>query len=99
MSAPVWKPINTAPKSTAIGSHVTGSFILGFCPEESADPDGCICVVWWEPLQKCEVGSRRGMLGVWMGEGGFEVRPTHWTKLPALPDDLTALCKAKGGAA
>ncbi len=74
-----WKPIETAPKSKADGSHVHGVYLLGFCP----DPDLCnlesaICIIWWEPLMD------KGR-GVWYGEGSYEVVPTHWMPLPKPP--------------
>lgn len=74
-----WQPIETAPKSTADGPQVHGIYLLGFCP----DPDTCnlesaVCVIWWEPLMK-------GGKGMWYGEGGYEMHPTHWMPLPPLP--------------
>jgi hypothetical protein len=76
-----WQPIETAPRSTstvvASGTYVRGEYILSFCPDESAvDPMGCICVVWWEPHLSN---------GIWMGEAGEPVRPTHWRPLPLPP--------------
>lgn len=72
-----WMPIETAPKSLADGSNVRGVYLLGYCPDESAiDPSSCICVVWWKP-------NIDG--GVWYGEGGYAVRPTHWMPLPPAP--------------
>ncbi len=80
-----WMPIESAPKSTYTatkhGADVHGIYILGYCPE----PDMCnlesgICVVWWEPLMK------KGK-GMWYGEGGWEVHPTHWQSLPAPPQE------------
>lgn len=74
-----WQPIETAPKSTAIGNAVHGIYILGYCPEpDICNLESAICVVWWEPLMK------KGK-GMWYGEGGFEVIPTHWRPLPAPP--------------
>lgn len=72
-----WRSMGSAPKSTVEGRHITGAYILGFCPDEdAADPKGCMAVVWWEPLTDG---------GVWFGDGGFEVRPTHWMPLPEPP--------------
>ena len=77
-----WRPIGTAPKSTTTptkhGNYVKGIYILGFCPEEGASPQSCICVVWWEPHENNNKGA-------WMGEGGFPVKPTHWQPLPPPP--------------
>lgn len=71
-----WRPIETAPKSKADGSCVHGIYLLGICP----DPDTCnlesaICIIWWEPLMN-------GGKGLWYGEGGYEVFPTHWMPIP-----------------
>lgn len=76
-----WKLIATAPKSKGVktkhGTHVTGIYLLGYCPEyEAVDPKSCICVIWWEP----EMSG-----GVWYGEGADEVHPTHWMHLPEPP--------------
>ena len=72
-----WRSMDSAPKSAVKGRHITGAYILGFCPDEdAADPKGCMAVVWWEPLTDG---------GVWFGDGGFEVRPTHWMPLPEPP--------------
>lgn len=73
-----WQPIETAPKSTAEGSTVRGIYILGYCPEEGADPQSCICVMWWEPLQNNGRGE-------WQGEAGFPLRPTRWCPQPEPP--------------
>jgi hypothetical protein len=72
---PQWQTIDNAPKSTHVGSHVTGIYILGYCPDEGATPEACISVVWWEPLLNG---------GVWT-DGHMTVRPTHWMRLPAPP--------------
>ena len=78
-----WQPIETAPKSTATpvpdGAYVSGVYLLGFCPDpETCNLDSAICVIWWEPLMK-------GGNGMWYGEGGYEMHPTHWMPLPAAP--------------
>lgn len=81
-AVPGWQPIETAPKSLADGSNVRGIYLLGYCPDESAiDPSSCICVTWWEP-------NIDG--GVWYGEGGYAVRPTHWMSLPPAPSAVPA---------
>ena len=74
-----WQDIATAPKSSTDGRNVDGIYLLGYCPE----PDACnlqsyICIVWWEPNMK-------GGKGMWYGEGGYEVHPTHWMPLPPPP--------------
>lgn len=73
-----WQTMESAPKSRVEeGGRIVGEYILGFCPDESwLDPKSCICVIWWEPLTDG---------GVWYGEGGFAVRPTHWQPLPEPP--------------
>jgi len=77
-----WQPIESAPKSTAVGNDVHGIYILGYCPEpDICNLESAICVVWWEPLMK------KGK-GMWYGEGGYEVTPTHWMPLPNPPDAI-----------
>lgn len=83
-SVPDWRPIETAPKSTADGDHVHGIYIIGFCPEpDMCNLESAVCVVWWEPLMK-------GGAGMWYGEGGYETKPTHWMPLPQPPKEATA---------
>lgn len=78
-SAAGWQPIESAPKSPAKGKHVQGIYLLGFCPEpDICNLESAICVIWWEPL----MNKGRGM---WYGEGGYEVKPTHWMALPPPP--------------
>ena len=82
-----WQPIETAPKSITRpvkgGHFVKGEYILGFCPDESAtNPQGCICVCWWEPHM---YGN-----GGWQGEADYELRPTHWLPLPSAPTEIAA---------
>ncbi len=74
-----WEPIETAPKSRADGSHVHGIYLQGYVPDADAcNLESNICVVWWEP----HMNKGRGL---WYGEGGHEVKPTHWRPLPAPP--------------
>lgn len=86
-----WQPIESAPKSKADGRQVHGIYILAFVPDElyreedegTPKPDSLVCVVWWEPLMK----NSKGGHGLWMGEGGYEVHPTHWLlRIDELPD-------------
>ena len=74
-----WLPIEGAPKSTwkkvRGGVDVRGHYLLGFCPEESARPEGCIEVIWWEPFIEG---------GCWHN-GSYRVRPTHYRPLPSPP--------------
>jgi len=79
-----WQPIETAPKSTTkpvAGGHlVRGAYFLAYCPDESTDPQGCICVCWWEP-------HMHGLdKGGWQGEGDYELRPVLWHPLPEPPE-------------
>ncbi|MDA8449802.1 hypothetical protein M4R23_08910 [Acidovorax sp. GBBC 3332] len=84
-----WEPIQTAPKSRADGSDVHGIYLQGYVPDpDICNLESCICVVWWEPLMN------KGR-GLWYGEGGHEVMPTHWRPLPAPP--AAARAQAKGG--
>ena len=95
-----WQPISTAPKSTseprAGGHQVRGVYFLAYCPDESVtDPQGCMCVCWWEPHMH-GVGK-----GGWQGEGDYELRPTHWMPLPSrgpdsAEDDDSVQCDACG---
>lgn len=80
-----WLDISTAPRSLAEGSHVKGVYLLGYCPDDALDPSGCMSAIWWEPLQRCTIGKRRGMMGTWYAEGGIEAEPTHWQPLPPPP--------------
>lgn len=78
-----WQPITTAPKSTADGRHVNGIYLLGYCPELDMDNlYSAICIIWWEP----HMNKGKGM---WYGEGGYEVHPTHWMPLPEPPKEAT----------
>ncbi len=82
----MWQPIETAPKSTAVGNRVTGAYLLGFVPDHvTTEPQTGITVIWWEPLQRCTYGKRRGMMGTWMHDIG-ECEPSHWMELPQVPD-------------
>jgi hypothetical protein len=75
-----WQPIETAPRSTVDARGVLHTvYLLGYCPEESADPQGCIGTIWWEPLMN------RGR-GQWHSDVSDEgVHPTHWMPLPPAP--------------
>lgn len=81
-----WALIDTAPKSTTTptphGHDVKGIYLLGFCPEEGATPESCICIIWWEPHHH---GDHKG---AWVSDAGFEVEPTHWQYPPAPPAAL-----------
>ena len=96
-----WQPIASAPKSkvTAVqflpaeidaiqgkrraeGLYVKAHYILGYCPDEDSDLTACICVIWWDNLSESPQNAPR--FG-WIGEGGFEMHPTHWMPLPAPP--------------
>lgn len=77
-----WQPMETAPKCTTDGKRIlTSYYILGYCPEpDMCNLDSAICVIWWEPFMK-------GGKGMWYGEGGYEVHPTHWMSLPTIPQE------------
>lgn len=84
-----WRPIESAPKSVADGSRVSGVYLLGFVPDEEIDfdPNACIDIVWWEPLLANKAGTR----GKWCRSAGstvIECKPTHWRPLPAPPAAL-----------
>lgn len=84
--APAWQLINSAPKSVAEGSTIRGVYLLGFVPADTdIDPQTGVMAIWWEPLTRCTSGKRRGLMGVWFGEGGLEVEPSHWMPLPLAP--------------
>jgi hypothetical protein len=84
-----WKDISTAPKSPVKDGCVNGEYLLGYVPEDSLDPKACMTSIWWEPLTRCTIGKRRGLMGTWLGEGSFEVEPTHWMELPEPPHTET----------
>ena len=69
-----WHPIERAPKSTIVNGCVRAIYILGYCPEQGANPESCISVVWWEPGENA-----------WWSDGEFPYHPTHWMPLPAPP--------------
>lgn len=82
----IWQPIATAPKSVSRpapgGGHlVSGVYLRGFCPEEGADPAGCIEIIWWEPHE--------GRSGHWV-TGISRCNPTHWMLLPTPPESNAA---------
>lgn len=79
-----WRDIESAPKSTADGNRVEGVYLLGYCPEpDISNLYSATCIIWWEPL----MNNGKGM---WYGEGGYEVHPTHWQPLTAPPSQARA---------
>lgn len=80
-----WETMGTAPKSTTTpvltpfkGHDVKAKYLMAYCPDEGVvDSQMCICIVWWEPHQG------KDKRGVWVGEMGCEMRPTHWWNDPA----------------
>lgn len=89
-----WQPMETAPKSAADGSRVSGIYLLGFVPdaEMDFDPNACIDIVWWEPLLPNKAGTR----GKWCRSAGdttVECEPTHWRPLPATPAALATFAE------
>ena len=80
-----WDFMSTAPKSTSTptpaGADVRAIYLELYCPDmvgPISDPQAGICIGWWEP-------HVRG--GVWMGEGGYPLKPTHWRHLRPAPED------------
>lgn len=70
-----WAAMDSAPRSTINDHKATRIYIQGYCPDETAaDPQGCVCVVWWEPFDNC-----------WMGEAGNPMRPIAWQQLSFAP--------------